>query len=352
MNSFSTWIAKGLAGVSITLHLITGAHPNSNNFDLKSYLFHHVLDDYKWHIASIGNLHLTIYLPVIVYHSKQGLLVFSSKKLYESPDHTYMGIKLAHYESTGKPYLTPVDKESKLYDFSITKVVFQAFIAGLLLILMLIATARAYARDPYSPPRTWLQRLLEPVIVFVLNEIIKPAMPDKRSVDRFAPYLLTVFFFIFLANLIGLSPFGFNITGNIAVTATLAAFTLIIGHANATKSYWKHVFNTPGVPWWLKLPLPIMPLVELIGIFARHLALAIRLFANIMGGHMNMLTVVGIIFLFAGFGAYAAFGISPVSLLLLIFLLALEMLIALIQAYIFTILSAFFIGMAVTHEEH
>ena len=330
--------------------LYAGGGHDGEGFNPGHMIFHHLLDDYQWHFATVGNKHISLYLPVIVYSPERGLSIFSSKHLLYN-DH-YNGYKIER-TNLGKPYIVVVDENGNVldipvYDFSITRTVFQGILAAILLLIIMISVAKAYSRDPYSPPKSIMQRLLEPVILFIRDEVAKPTIGEKHY--KFLPYLLTAFFFILTSNLLGLTPFGFNITGNISTTVTLTMFTFIIIHSNANKEYWKHIFNTPGVPWWLKFGLPIMPIVEVISVFSKHIALAVRLFANIFGGHMSMLSILSMIFIFGSMSVIAGWGISPVVVGLLIFLFFLEILVAFIQAYIFTMLSSLFIGMAV--QEH
>lgn len=321
---------------------------SETGFNPGEMIFHHVLDNYEWHILSAGNFHLTIHLPVIIYHPGKGLVVFSSRRFAQSPNHTYREYRLTH-SAVGKPLIEHTSGE-KLYDLSITKTVFCLLIAALLTTFTMIWVARRYQNNPFSAPRG-LQSLLEPVIIFIRDEVARPTIGEHKYL-KFTPYLLSAFFFILFANLLGLLPLGINITGNISVTATLAAFTFLTIHLNATKHYWAHIFNTPGVPWWLKWGIPLMPIIEVIGVISKHIALAIRLFANILGGHMNLLALVGLIFLFGlNFSPWLGLGVSPFSVAILIFMYLLELLVAFIQAYVFTMLSAVFIGQAVA-EEH
>ncbi len=356
---FSAWRSCFLAfsflwgaGILHTYAADADHEDNHSEFSLSQYLFHHVLDDYAWEFLHVGSFSLKLYLPIIVYHSERGLLVFSSRRLYESPDHTYQGVQLAWTPSLHKPYLKPVEPHATLYDFSFTKIACQILAVMLLLIGIGYGVARAYARDPFRPPQTLMQRLIEPVVIFIRDDVAGGTIPPER-VHKFLPYLLTMFFFILLANLMGLLPLGFNITGNFTVTLVLAAFTFFIGHIHATRTYWLHIVNTPGVPALLKFVIPIMPIVEILSIFARHLALAIRLFANIFGGHLNLLTIIGLTFLFGAVKAWAGWLTSgTITVPVGIFLFLLEILVAFIQAYVFTMLSAVFIGLASESEEH
>jgi F-type H+-transporting ATPase subunit a len=229
-------------------------------------------------------------------------------------------------------------------DLSITKNVAAMLVAALILLWLFIALARSYRKTGISEPRG-IQGFLEPVVLFVRDDIAVPNIGEAKY-DRYMPYLLTVFFFILINNLMGLVPFlpgGANVTGNIAVTMVLALFTFFITQFSGNKQYWGHIFNTPGVPFWLK---PIMIPVELIGIVAKPFALMVRLFANITAGHIIVLSLVSLIFIFK------SLALAPVSILFVLFMDCLEILVAFLQAYVFTLLSALFIGLAVQEDHH
>ncbi len=318
------------------------AHDASHDEDIGKVIVHHLLDDYQWHFFSYGDFHATLYLPVIVYHEGQGLKIFSSRHLYESPTHSYQGIVLHHDRLAA-------EDGARLWDFSITKVVMGLLLTALTVFLVFWSVARSYSKR--WVPRG-LQGFMEPIVLFVRDDIAVPSM-GKEAAQRFTPLLLNFFFFIWFANLLGLLPWGLNITGNIAVTGALALLALIVININGTKDYWTHIFWTPGVPWWLKVPLPIMPLVEVLGIFTKPFALMIRLFANITAGHVLILSVVSLIFIMAKLHVAVGYGTSLFSIALGLFLFGLELLVAILQAYIFTILVAVFLGMALeTHEHH
>ena len=193
--------------------------------------------------------------------------------------------------------------------------------------------------------------VVEPFIIFVRDDI---AMPNiGKSYSRYMPFLLTVFFFIWIGNMLGLIPiipFGANLTGNIAVTMTLALCTFIISMAISKKAYWIHVFNTPGVPWWLKFPVPLMPVVEFLGVFIKPFVLTLRLFANMTAGHIIPLAFISLIFIFGEKGIAVGYGVSVVSVAISVFMKVLELLVCFLQAYVFTLLSAMYFGMAA--EEH
>ncbi|MCK4407946.1 MAG: F0F1 ATP synthase subunit A, partial [Bacteroidales bacterium] len=237
-------------------------------------------------------------------------------------------------------------------DFSITKNVFSIFISIVIICWIFISIAKTYKKRKGKAPKG-LQSLLEPIILFIRDDIAKLAIGEKKY-EKFMPYLLTLFFFIFLNNLLGLVPFfpgGANVTGNIAVTGVLALFTLIITFFSGNKNYWTHIINTPGVPWWLKFPVPLMPIIELTGIITKPFVLMVRLFANITAGHIIVLGFVSLIFIFGNINIAMGYGVSIVSVLFAIFMGLLELLVALIQAYVFTLLSALYFGMA-TEENH
>jgi len=220
------------------------------------------------------------------------------------------------------------------------------------MVLVFISTARAYKRNTGKAPKG-LQSAIEPVILFVRDDIAKPSIGDNKY-EKYMPYLLSIFFFIFLNNLLGLVPIfpgGANITGNIAVTMVLAVFTFVITTFSAKKDYWKHIFNAPGVPWWLKFPVPLMPVIELLGVITKPFVLMVRLFANITAGHIIVLSFFSLIFIFGKTSPALGMGVSVVSIAFTLFMTMLELLVAFIQAYVFTLLSALYFGMAIT-EEH
>lgn len=235
-------------------------------------------------------------------------------------------------------------------DFSITRHLVFALVSATLCLLLFISLARRYQRGVgrTEAPRGALQNLFEVLILFVRDDIAKQNIGDKYA--RFLPYLLTVFFFILFCNLLGLVPYGATATSNLMVTAVLATITFVLTQVYASRDHWAHVFWPPGVPTPIK---PILIPVEILGLFTKPIALAIRLFANMTAGHLVILSLIGLIFMFGRlFGAGAGFGVAPVSVAFALFVSLLEILIAFIQAYIFTVLSALFIGMAVAEHHH
>lgn len=332
-------------------------------FKAGKMIIEHIIDAHEWHILTYGDFHLTIPLPVILWHDGE-LHMFMSSKFHHGHD-DYKGFGLAH-EGKHKGKVVRVLQDRFLIDhvivhdpgqdlpldFSITKNVLAIFISAILLSWLFISIANSYRRRRGEAPKG-LQSLLEPLILFIRDDIAKDSIGEKNY-ERYMPYLLTLFFFIFLNNLLGLVPIfpgGANVTGNIAVTLVLALFTFFITTFTSNKSYWMHIVNTPGVPWWLKIPVPLMPVVELIGIFTKPFVLMVRLFANITAGHIIVLGFISLIFIFGELHAGLGFGVSIVSIAFAIFMFMLEFLVAFIQAYVFTLLSALYFGMA-TEEHH
>ncbi len=237
-----------------------------------------------------------------------------------------------------------------LVDFSVTRHLLFALLAILILCLLFIPMAGKYKRGigRTEAPRGTRQNLLETLILYIRDEVARPNLGDKA--DKYLPYLLTIFFFILVCNLLGLVPFGATATANISTTAVLALFTFVITQFAGTKDYWMHIFNPPGIPWFVK---PIMIPIEFLGLFIKPFALAIRLFANMTAGHLVILNLIGLIFAIRVIlGDGAGWGTAVPSLFLTIFIYGLELLVAFIQAYVFTILSALFIGMATAEHEH
>lgn len=338
-------------------------HKKDKGFDVSGMIMGHILDAHEWHIADIGDKHISIPLPVILYDLDEGKLVsFWSSKFHHGYS-AYNGFKLAKDgKNKGKivkviPGTMQEDETArKPLDFSITKIVVGIFVSAILLFLIFISIARSYKKNPYSAPKG-MQNFLEPLILFIRDDIAIPSI-GKKKYARYMPFLLTLFFFIFLNNLLGLIPIfpgGANVTGNITVTMVLALFTFAITSFSGNKAYWTHIINAPGVPWWLKIPIPLMPIVEIIGVFTKPFVLMVRLFANISAGHIIMLGFFSLIFIFGEMSVSAGYGVSVLTIAFTIFMNLLELLVAFIQAYVFTLLSALYFGMATeehAHEEH
>lgn len=332
---------------------LTSAEQEENTVDVKDIVMGHIGDSYEWHITTWGNLHLTVPLPVIIYSEATGWHVFSSSRLAEN-NGSYEGLSIAPKGSRYEGKLVEYDSqgnEVRPWDFSVTKVACALLINSMLLIIIVLSVAHWYRKHPQgsSAPGGFIG-FMEMFIMMVNDDVIKSCIGPKYR--RFSPYLLTAFFFIFINNLMGLIPFfpgGANVTGNIAVTMVLAFCTFLAVNLFGTKTYWKDIF-WPDVPWWLKVPIPMMPLIEFFGVFTKPFALMIRLFANMLAGHMAMLVLTCLIFISVSMGAALNSTLTFASVLFNIFMNALELLVAFIQAYVFTMLSAVFIGLA--QEDH
>lgn len=335
--------------------------------DVSGMIFGHIMDSYDWHFTTIGDTHVSLYLPVIVRSARDGRWhVFSSRRLLHpegghaaeaahagggghaaaAPAHTavpeYEGFHIARGgDYDGKVVETVGGQLVRPLDLSLTKNALALLLNSALLIALFLYCARWYKRKrPDSPAPRGLVGAVEAMVQWIYYDVIVANIP--AHVQRYAPYLLTAFFFIFINNLIGLVPGSANVTGNIAVTCFLAVCTFLMVNLFGNKEYWKEILN-PDVPAWLK---PIMIVIELFGLFTKPLALMIRLFANIMAGHTAMLALFSVIFVTAGMGAALNGTMTVVSLLFCVFMNCLELLVAFIQAYVFTMLSAVFIGLS------
>ena len=303
-------------------------------FDMQSYIFGHIGDAHDWHITTVKGKHISIPLPCIVIDD--GLHVFLSNRMEE---HGYT------LDENGKLIQAATGKRP--IDLSITKNVCSLILSSILLLFLVLYSARWYRRhDAMKEAPRGLAGLMEMLITMVTDDIIKEGV--GKEWEKYAPYLLTAFFFIFLNNMLGIVPFfpgGANLTGNIAVTLFLAICTFLAVNLFGNKHYYKEIF-WPEVPAWLKVPLPLMPLIEIIGMFTKPFSLMVRLFANILAGHCMLLGVVAVIFLTAKLGVGMNAGLSAVAIILGVFMDLLELLVAFLQAYVFTMLSAVFIGMS------
>ncbi len=345
-----------------------------SEYDAPKEILHHISDANEFHI--VGDL--TLPLPCFLYNSETGKLssFLSSQfhhgdyaidgyvldhgrvKKIQSPDFPQgkVHVLLHHKEEHGEE-ITFAEVNGEVFkverlgfiDFSITKVVFGMMLAAVLMFLIFISVAKGYKKREGKAPKG-LQSFFEPLIIFVRDDIAKPNIGDKY--EKYLPYLMSIFFFIWFNNMLGLVPFfpfGANTTGNLMVTATLAAFTLLVTNLSANKDYWQHIFWMPGVPVPVKI---LLAPIELISVFTKPFALMVRLFANISAGHIIILSLISLIFIFGEAGNNLGGGIAGVSIAVpfVLFMNLLELLVAFLQAFIFTILSALFIGQAV--EEH
>lgn len=314
-----------------------------------SLIEEHVGDSYFWPLLGIHEKALMLPLPVILYQPELGWACFLSKRLEEGK--IYKGYYIA---STGQFAGKIVMKNSqgqeiRPIDLSFTKDAAALFVAGFLLILILTLLLFRYKRNPLKmPTRFW--GALEMLTTMLIDEVIKPCL--GRYTPKYTPYLLTLFFFILTINLLGLIvvfPGGVNLSGNISICLVLASCTLILTLLAGTRSYWKEVF-WPDVPVWLNTPIPLLTIIEIFGIFSKPLALTIRMFANLLGGHIIMIVLVSLIFIFAPLGSVIAGSSAVFVILFSVFMLLVEVLVCFIQAYVFFMLSTLFIGL--TKVEH
>ncbi len=322
-------------------------------FNPGKFMFDHIGDAHEWHIMDVKDKTISIPLPIILVSKETGLHIFMSARFHHGRE-TYQNFRIGQDEENEGKIIETLSDGSEVFplDLSITKNITSLFVSIIILLWIFLSIAKSYQKRPNQAPKG-LQSWLEPVILFVRDDIARPSIGDKKY-EKFMPYLLTVFFFIWINNMLGLIPFfpgGANLTGNIAVTMVLALVTFVITTINGNKVYWQHIFNMPGVPWWLKIPVPLMPFVEFIGVFTKPFVLMVRLFANITAGHIIGLGFLSLIFLFGEMKWYFGAGISVVSVAFIIFMSFLELLVAFIQAYVFTFLSAVYFGMA-TEEHH
>lgn len=349
-------VSLGANAQADTAHHAENSHietTKEKKFDIGKFALHHISDSHSWHV--IGETYIG--LPVILYANGK-VVTFNSNDFNHDDDakvvvekdgqrFVKMHEKIYLASETANEHGQYVKLDEKHHaenvrplDFSLTKNTCTLLISVVILLVVFLNVASGYRKRHGKSPKG-LQSWLEPIILFVRDDIAKPNLGHKY--ERFMPYLLTVFFFIWFNNMLGLVPFlpgGANLTGNIAVTAILAIATLGLTVFNGNKYYWKHIF-LPDVPWWMYI---VMVPVEVFGIITKPIALAIRLFANITAGHILVLSLICLVFVFN------SLYIAPVSIAFAVFIGAIELLVAFIQAFIFTILSALFIGMAV--EEH
>ena len=331
--------------LAVLLAAVVSVPSRAEDLDMNEYLFGHVGDSYEWHITTVNGHPVSIALPVIVHSKTTGWHIFSSKHLEEGP---YEGFYISSSEKySGKVVERgPSGEEVRPLDISITKNVAGLMFNSALLVLIILLTARWYKRhDASEEAPKGFAGVMEMMITMVEDDIIKECI--GKEYKRYSPYLLTAFFFIFINNLMGIIPFfpgGANITGNIAVTFVLAMCTFLAVNLFGNKHYYKEIF-WPDVPLFLKV-IPLMPVIEIIGLFTKPFSLMIRLFANILAGHVMLLGVVAVVFLTAELGAGMHAGLSAISVFFGVFLDILELLVAFLQAYVFTMLSAVFIGLS------
>jgi F-type H+-transporting ATPase subunit a len=343
-------------------------------FNAQEVIFGHILDAHEFHFFDITDKKtgkvtpIGIPLPVIIYSPERGLDVFMSSKFHHGHD-AYKGYRILdeHYLhkleekginvkkeglSAGKLIAVDAndnwDKSVKFYDLSLTRNVVQMILALTLLVWIMISIAKRYQRgEGVKTAPKGMQNLMEPIITFVRDEVAKPNLGNRW--EKYLPYILTVFFFILINNLFGLIPGSANVTGNIAFTVVLGLISLVVIVASSRKHYWGHIFNPPGMPLGIKF---ILVPVEILSFFIRPMALIIRLFANMVAGHIIIICLISLIFIFAGLNEYAGWGTSIFSIAFTIFIYFIEILVAFIQAFIFSMLTAVFVGQAFEEPHH
>lgn len=348
-------ILAALLGIGYSDAVIVDRESDAaGKIDPKEIIFEHLGDGYGWELPFAH--HRRIPLPVIVFGS-DGLHIFSSSRVQHGHSYTDGNTTFTiptEGENNGKVVEIVNGKEIRPFDISITKNVLAIWITIAIVLSIAFILKKYYRKNKYKAPRGGLG-FIELIVEFIYNGVVKATL--KENAGKFAPFLLTVFFFIFVMNLLGLIvifPGGANLTGNIAVTMVLAILTFLVTNIFGTKHYWKEIF-WPDVPLWLKFPLPIMPMIEIFGMFTKPAALTIRLFANMMGGHMIVIVLTLLIFIFSAVGGMiTGAGTTVVSVLFSVFMLLIDVLVSFIQAYVFTMLSTIFISLAQEkeHEEH
>lgn len=323
---------------------VADAKHHEEAFDPTKVIFEHISDSHDWHLWGEHESAVSIPLPVVLYVKGKGLEVFMSSGFHHGQHdvHGKYGVyrnEHDHIKAISAEGAIDEAATSQIIDISITKNVASMLLSVVIIFSVFLSVTAGYRRNAGKAPKG-IQSFMEPLILFVRDEIALPNIGAKYA--KFMPYLLTVFFFILINNFLGLLPAGANLTGNIAVTLVLAVITFLVTNINGNKDHWKHVF-APAVPWWL---LPIMIPVEIIGLLSKPFALMVRLFANITAGHIIVISLISLIFIFK------SLAIAPVSVAFVLFMDVLEMLVAFLQAFIFTMLSALFIGAAVAEHHH
>lgn len=336
----------------LTVAPVSAQKEANKEVDVKEIVFGHIMDSYEWHITEYNGKPIAIYLPVIVKGESSGWHIFFSSKFQGG--HEYEGFYIA---TAGDYERKIVEKNAKgevvrPLDISITKNVFSLLLNSILLVVIMLSVTRFYKRNTYKKAPGGFIGMMEVVIMTIYQDVVITCV--GKDYKRYAPYLLTVFFFILINNLMGLIPFfpgGANVTGNIAITVVLAFCTFIAVNVFGSKEYWKEIF-WPEVPIWMKFPVPMMPAIEFVGILTKPFALMIRLMANIMAGHAAILGLTSLVFVTVSMGPAVNSGMTVVSVLFCLFMNCIELLVAFLQAYVFTMLSAVFIGLSRIESHH
>ncbi len=350
-----------VAGFSLFL-LLSGGSVKANEeageekLNPAEIIMDHIKDAHEFHFFTLKGdsteFHATLPLPVLLYSPQRGWAFFSSAKFHHGHE-AHDGYKLENGKIlavSGPEGAEVVDEKVVVYDLSITKNVVQMILALTILVVLMLGIAGKYKKGQgiTTAPKGW-QNAIEPVITFVRDEVAKPNLAGKYK--KYLPYLLTVFFFILINNIFGLIPGSANVTGNIAFTIILGVISFFVILFSTNKHFWGHIFWYPGVPTVVRLF--IMLPVELLGVFTKPFALIVRLFANMVAGHIIILSFITLIFIFGSMSAVAGWGFSPLSVAFAVFIYLIEIMVAFIQAFIFTNLTAVFIGQAMegSHDE-
>lgn len=315
-------------------------------FDANKVIFSHVLDAHEFHYFSWKDKdgvehHATLPLPVILYSPQKGWSFFMSSKFHHG-EHEVDGYRLEGNK------IVPVDPNVTVYDLSLTRNVVQMFFAVVVLFLILSSVVKKYKKGiGIKSAPTGMQNVIEPIVTFIKDEVAVPNLGVKKY-EKYLPFILTIFFFILINNIFGLIPGAANVTGNIAFTLVLGVITFLVITFSGNKHYWSHIFNPP-VPAGVNV---IMVIVEFLSIFTKPFALIMRLFANMLAGHIIIICLISLIFIFGGMSTAIGFGFSPVSIAFVVFMYFIELLVAFIQAFIFANLAAVFIGQAIEEAHH
>lgn len=375
-------LLKSFTAVAFSLFLLLvsvpsfgkdGENEKKQSFNAQKVIFGHILDGHEFHFLDIfvndsTTKPIVIPLPIIIYSPQRGFSVFMSSKFHHGHE-SYKGYRIIdeHFQRELENQGFDVKKEGlnvgkiiavteadqldttiSILDLSLTRNVVQMILALTLLVWVMISIANLYKKGAgVKVAPTGMQNLMEPVITFVRDEVAKPNLGHKY--EKYLPYLLTVFFFILINNIFGLIPGTANVTGNIAFTLVLGLISFIVILASSKKHYWSHIFNPPGMPLGIKF---ILVPVEVLSLFIKPMALIIRLFANMVAGHIIIICLISLIFIFAGLNVYAGWGTSIFSIAFTVFIYFIEILVAFIQAFIFAMLTAVFIGQAYEGEHH
>ena len=339
---------NGKAQVTEQMVADTVHEKSGTSFNPGEVIMEHIMDNHEFHFAEWNGHPIAFPLPVIVYSPQKGLSVFISSKL-EHGHAIYDGYKLEEGTIVAVNEAGEPDTNVKVYDLSLTRNVVQMLLGLLVLVIVLINVGKKYTKEGASKAPSGFQNAIEPVITFIRDEVGKSYLGNKY--EKYMPLLLTIFFFILISTLFGLIPGSANVTGNIAFTFTLGIISFVVILFSANKHYWTHIFNPPGVPTFVKF---ILIPVEILSVFTKPFALIVRLFANMVAGHMIITCLILMIFIFSKLSIGAGLGFAPVSLTFTIFIYFIEILVAFIQAFIFTNLTAVFIGQAIedTHSHH